>query len=137
MKKNILSFAIAAIIGTLSVSAKTVNTKEANGTNANTPVVSYLGSTEKGIVFNVNYANPQSSKFSVVVRNAAGDELYRETYKSKDFNKNFVLNIPSEDINNAAVTFELVGGKNEVKKSFDINSSVYTTQNITVKESAK
>lgn len=137
MKKNILSFAIAAIIGTLSVSAKTTNTNEKNSTKANTPVVSYLGATERGIVFNVNYANPEASRFSVVVRNAAGDELYRETYKNKDFNKNFVLNIPADEANNAAVTFELVDGKNEVKKSFDINTTVYTAQNITVKEATK
>jgi len=53
--------------------------------------VKYLGTQDDVIVFNVSVNNPNGNKFSVIVTDNEGNQLFQEVYNDKQFDKKFKL----------------------------------------------
>jgi hypothetical protein len=72
----------------------TVATTQAQTTNASTDkntTVKYVGTQDDVILFNVSVDNPNGNKFSVIVTDNEGNQLFAEVYNDRKFDKRFKL----------------------------------------------
>src|SRR5579862_603037 len=53
--------------------------------------VKYVGTQDDVILFNVSVDNPSGNKFSVIVTDNEGNQLFREVYNDRKFDKRFKL----------------------------------------------
>ena len=53
--------------------------------------VKYLGTQDDVILFNVSVENPHGNKFSVIVTDNEGNQLFSEVYNDRKFDKRFRL----------------------------------------------
>ncbi len=53
--------------------------------------VKYAGTSEDAVFFNVSVDNPTGSKFSVIVLDEEGTQIFEEIYTDKKFAKKFKL----------------------------------------------
>jgi hypothetical protein len=91
---NIRKSLLTALLGGASlVSLANGNGPVNGGNSANTAEVKYV-TQEGGGIFNVRYNNAAGSRFSLVVLDADGDQLYSYVYSDKNFEKNFKLADP-------------------------------------------
>ena len=91
---NIRKSLLTALLGGASlVSLANGNGPVNGGNSANTAEVKYV-TQEGGGIFNVRYNNAAGSRFSLVVLDADGDQLYTYVYSEKNFEKNFKLADP-------------------------------------------
>ena len=122
MKKRIISaISKLTLVSLFFVTAATV----AAHPNVSYPAeknaeVKYLGTSEDAIVFNVAFDNPGGNKFSVIVLDEDGSQLFQEVYTSKKFDKKFRL--PKTD--KTKLTFIIRNFKDaDLKQTFEINTS--------------
>jgi len=91
---NIRKSLLTALLGGASLVSLANGNGQVNGANsANTAEVKYI-TQEGGGIFNVRYNNAAGSRFSLVVLDADGDQLYSYIYSEKNFEKNFKLADP-------------------------------------------
>jgi hypothetical protein len=92
---NIRKSLLTALLGGASLmSLANGNGPAGDGNNANTAEVKYVTQKEGQGIFNVRYNNAAGSRFSLVVLDADGDQLYSYVYSEKNFEKNFKLADP-------------------------------------------
>ena len=124
-KKFVTATAIAAL---LSITALN-NVKAGETTVANAPVV-YSETVNNNVLFNIKYANPTGSDFSMVVKNESGEVIYAKHYSDKNFSKRVLINeLPEEGGN---VTFIIKSNDGDLKQSFNISTSTKTVEDVTV-----
>lgn len=101
------------------------------GAGQNEPVtVKYLGTQDDMVVFNVSYANPDGSKFTVIVKDQDGTQLYQNIFSEKSFYKQFRLPKTDKD----RIVFVVRNGKDaDVVKTFEINVNSRYVQDVAVK----
>lgn len=91
---NIRKSLLTALLGGASLMSLANGNGPVNGGNsANTAEVKYI-TQEGGGIFNVRYNNAAGGRFSLVVLDADGDQLYSYVYSDKNFEKNFRLADP-------------------------------------------
>ena len=92
---NIRKSLLTALLGGASlVSLANGNGPVNGGNSANTAEVKYITMQEGDGVFNVRYTNAAGDRFSLVVLDADGDQLYQRIFSDKNFDKNFKLADP-------------------------------------------
>src|ERR1700744_2060820 len=92
---NIRKSLLTALLGGASLIGLANGTGPVSGGNgANTAEVKYFFRQEGEGIFNVKYDNATGSRFSLVVLDADGDQLYQNVYTEKNFEKNFKLADP-------------------------------------------
>lgn len=132
MNKQVLKFGSKAIVlaafwGTLSFSATAagkVGDKEAGS------AVQYVGTTEKGIVFNVKYDNATAAPFNLIIKNEFGDVVYSQQYSDTNFDKKVML---TKEPGDARLTFIIRSASANIKQSFDIVTTTKTVEEVVVK----
>ena len=83
--------------------------------------IKYVGVTSESILFNVSVDNPNGTKFSVIVLDDEGNQLFQEVYTDKKFDKRFKL--PKDDKNK--VTFIIRNFKDaDEKQVFEVNTRI-------------
>jgi hypothetical protein len=101
--------------------ATTVIAAQANPTDKpdNSAKVKYLGMAQNSLYFNVAYNNPTGSKFAVIILDREGNELFRDSYSDRNFDRRFIL--PGVDA--SQLTFVVRDFKNpDMKETFKINT---------------
>jgi hypothetical protein len=84
-----------------------------------TTEVKYIGTSEDAVIFNVSVDNPTGGKFSVIVMDEEGNQIFQEIYIDKKFDKRFKL--PKAEKNK--LTFVIRNFKTaDVKQTFEINT---------------
>lgn len=91
--------------------------------------VQYLGSNESAVQFRVEFENPTAAKFWLIIKNDAGDVLYRKQFSDVHFNKTVSFQKDETDIH---PTFVIRGGDNEVVRQFSV-SRTYTENTVVTK----
>ncbi len=134
MNKQVLKFGqkvivLAAIAGTLSFSAIAA---DKNSEKEAASAVQYVGTTEKGIVFNVKYDNAAATPFSLIIMNEYGDVVYQQQYSDKSFDKKVLL---TKEPGDAHLTFIIKSASANIKQSFDISTTTRTVEDVVVKNS--
>jgi hypothetical protein len=109
--------------------------KEKNGpagnTGASTAEVKYISGQDGEYLFNVVYNNAAGSRFTLIVLDADGNQLFQSQYSDKKFDKKFRLADP-EDF--GKLTFVIRNfGDNSVQR-FEVNTNNRLVEDIEVKE---
>jgi hypothetical protein len=94
-------------------------------------IVKYLGTQDDMIVFNVSYANPEGSKFQLIIKDQDGTQLYQNIFNEKPFYKQFRLPKADKD----RIIFVIRNGKEaEVVKTFEVNVNSRFVQEVAVRK---
>jgi len=124
-----LSFGILLLVAAVAVQAQ--SSAPVNGGKESPLEVKYLGAQEDMIVFNVAYKNPSGDKFSIIVKDQDGSQLYQVVYNEKSFAKQFKLPRADKD----KITFIIRNYKEaDIAKSFAINVNSRFVEDFAVKK---
>jgi hypothetical protein len=94
-------------------------------------IVKYSGTQDDMVVFNVTYANPEGSKFQVIIKDQDGTQLYQNIFNEKTFYKQFRLPKADKD----KIVFIIRNGKDaDMVRTFEINVSSRFIQEVAVKK---
>ncbi|GGB12080.1 hypothetical protein [Puia dinghuensis] len=114
-----------------------LTTAHARSTIANTgfadtaATVKYLGTQDDMLVFNVSYANPDGSRFSLTVKDQDGTQLYQGLFNEKTFYKQFRL--PKSDKDRIVFVFRDFRDA-DIVKAFDVNVNSRLIREVAVKQ---
>ena len=131
---------ITAFFGKLSLAAAfllVLSTAHARPTVAHTgstdtvATVKYLGTQDDMLIFNVSYVNPDGSKFSLVVKDQDGTQLYQGLFSEKSFYKQFRL--PKADKDRIVFVFRDFRDA-DIVKAFDVNVNSRLIREVAVKK---
>ena len=129
MKKHLSSilFGSLFLLPAFSVKGQSVNSP----VKGEPALIRYLGIREDMAVFNISYSNPDGTTFDLAVRDQDGIELYKHTFRVKNFCKQFRL--PKSE--KSRLSFILRNGKAaELVKTFEINVNGRPVQDVAVKK---
>jgi hypothetical protein len=124
-----LSFGTLFLLSTLSVHAQ--STPPGSGQQEKTVMVTYLGTQEDLLVFNVSYDNPEGVKFLVTLKDQDGTQLYQHYYTDKSFFKQFM--VPKAD--NDKIVFTIRNGQEAaLVKTFEIKVDSHYIREIAIRK---
>ena len=86
-----------------------------------TDIVKFVGRSEQGLIFSVNYENSDAKKVYFSLKNQDGDILYQDTFKGTELNKRIVLK--DETNNVSALSFVVKTSTGEYVQNFSIQGS--------------
>jgi hypothetical protein len=121
MKKRVMSAISKLTLGVLLFTSVAVTETQAATINPGDKIteVKYIGTSDDALLFNVSVDNPTGSKFSVIVLDEEGNQIFHEIYTDKKFDKKFKL--PKSEKNK--LTFVIRNFKTaDVKQTFEINT---------------
>jgi hypothetical protein len=128
---NIRKSLLTALLGGASLVSLANGNGPVNGANSgNTAEVKYV-TQEGGGIFNVRYNNAAGSRFSLVVLDADGDQLYSYIYSEKNFEKNFKLADPE---NFRKLVFIIRNLNDNTTQRFEVEASGHEEEVVDVKE---
>jgi len=100
-------------------------------TAAGTAEVKYIAGADGDYLFNVVYNNNSNSRFTVVILDAEGNQLFQSQYSDKQFDKKFRLEHPEEF---GRLTFIIRNlGDNSVQR-FEVDANSKLVEDVEVKE---
>ena len=84
--------------------------------------VKYQGAVNNSIAFKVEFENPTSEKFSLIIRNDNGDVVYHQQFSDAHFSKNVYIADAEADIH---PTFIIRTANNtEIVRQFQVSKTV-------------
>jgi len=123
--KTLTAAAVAVVFFAGSASAND-GSKKAGLTDEQVNV-QYVGSTENQVAFRVEFENPTAEKFWLIVKNDAGDVVYRKQFNDVHFNKSVYVIKEDADIR---PTFIIRNSAGEVVRTFAVTNTI--TENTVV-----
>lgn len=91
--------------------------------------VQYVGINNDCVVFRVKFENPTAEKFWLIVKNDAGDVIYRKQFSDIHFAKSISLRKEDSDIH---PSFVISNGDSEIVRQFSVTSTI--TENTIITE---
>lgn len=91
--------------------------------------VQYVGANEQHLVFHVDFQNPTGEKFWLIIRNDAGDVVYRKQFSDAHFSKSIYFENEGAEIR---PTFIIRNNANEITRQFAVTKTI-TEQTIVTK----
>jgi hypothetical protein len=129
---NIRKSLLTALLGGASLmSLANGNGPAGGGNSANTAEVKYVTQKDGDGIFNVRYNNATGSRFSLVVLDGDGDQLYSYVYSDKNFEKNFKLADPASFRKVVFIIRNLNDGSTQ---RFEVEARGYEEEVVDVKE---
>ena len=130
---NIRKSLLTTLLGGASLISFANGNGPVNGgsNSANTAEVKYVTLQEGAGVFNVRYNNPAGNRFSLVVLDADGDQLYQYVYSDKNFDKNFKLADPESF---HKLVFVIRNLNDNTTQRFEVEASSHEVEEVDVKE---
>jgi len=83
--------------------------------------VTYVGADNNNVVFRVEFENPTAEKFWLIIKNDAGEVVYRKQFSDTHFAKSVTFQQEDADIH---PTFVIRNGENEIVRQFAVNRTV-------------
>ena len=123
-----LLFGTFFVLALAPAQAQTVAPEEGQSDIA---TVKYLGTQDDMVVFNVSYANPDGSKFQLIVKDQDGTPLYSNTFSDKSFYKQFKL--PKSDKDRIIFVFR-DGHDADIVKTFEVNVNSRFVREVSIKK---
>lgn len=100
-------------------------------TSANTADLKYLVDKDGAYLFNVVYNNISNSRFSVVILDAEGNQLFQSQYSVKNFDRKFKLAQPEEF---GKLTFIIRDLTDNSIQRFEVDANSRLVEDVEVKE---
>ena len=130
--------AIAVALTSVVVLVSNPMTSKANGGGINSNKksslteeqvsVKYQGTTDNNIVFKVEFENPTSEKFSLIIKNDNGDVVYHQQFTDAHFAKSVYFQNTDSEIRPTFIIRS--ANNNEVVRQFSVNKTL--TENTVV-----
>ena len=80
----------------------------------------YIGNINKQPLIQLSFAgSADENEFTIVVKDATGNSLYRETIKGENFSKKFLLN--NQEIGDETLRFEVISKRTNKTVVFELN----------------
>jgi len=131
MKSYLTAIAFLFVVASTNAQSTTAGSTTAAVAGQKEPLVKCLGIQEDMVIFNVSYPNPTGNKFSLIVKDQDGAQLYQSIFSEKNFYKQFRL--PKTDKNK--ISFVIRSGKGtDIEQSFEINTSSRFVEDIAIKK---
>ena len=133
MKSNYVVKTLAAVVVAVAVFVSSPLATLANGGPKKASLtdeqvsVKYVGTSDNQVVFHVEFENPTSEKFWLIIRNDAGEVVYRKQFSDAHFSKTVYVQKEENDIR---PTFIIRNSANEIVRQFAVTSTV--TENTVV-----
>jgi hypothetical protein len=89
--------------------------------------IQYVGVNDDHVVFHVDFTNPSGEKFWLIIRNDAGDIVYRKQFSDAHFSKNIYFENEQSDIR---PTFIIRNNNNEIVRQYAVTRTI--TENTVV-----
>jgi len=89
--------------------------------------VQYVGANDNHVVFHINFQNPTGEKFWLIIRNDAGDVVYRKQFSDVNFSKSVYFENEQSEIR---PTFIIRNNSNEITRQFAVTKTI--TENTVV-----
>lgn len=83
--------------------------------------VQYLGVNNDNVVFRINFANPTGDKFWLIIKNDAGEVIYRKQFSDVNFAKSVSLQRDAAEIH---PTFVIRNSANEIARQFAVTNEI-------------
>jgi hypothetical protein len=126
MKKAIITGLLSVVLFTTTEA----RTNEKMDVNKAKIEVNYTGFFNNDLAFNVKFDNPSGNNVTLTVINEDGEQLFKNNFSDKKFEKKFVL---LKDADVYKLTFLFQSGKEVYKESFDINVTTREVSDVVVK----
>src|SRR5690349_15232908 len=123
--KTLTAAAVAVVFFASSASANDGGKKA--GLTDEQVNVQYVGSTENQVAFRVEFENPTAEKFWLIIKNDAGDVVYRKQFNDVHFNKSVYVIKEDAEIR---PTFIIRNSAGEVVRTFAVTNTI--TENTVV-----
>ena len=129
--KTVLALVASVVLfisSPLTSQARTIKNKKTPTTLTESQVsVTYIGSKGDNVIFSVKLENPGAEKFWLIIKNDAGESIYRAQFNDVHFSKAICL---EKDEANIKPTFIIRKGNQESVHSFAVNLA--TTEQVVV-----
>jgi hypothetical protein len=119
--------AVALVASPLASHANGGGAKKSSLSDAQVSV-KYVGTSDNQVVFQVQFENPTGEKFSLIIKNDAGDVVYHQQFTETHFAKNVYFQNTDSDIQPTFVIRSASGS--DVVRQFHVVTTV--TENTTV-----
>ncbi|BAV05652.1 hypothetical protein [Filimonas lacunae] len=131
--KTVYCAVIALLVSLVAVpnssKANTNKEKETTTVSEKQVTIQYTGYNENSVVFRVSFDNPTAQKFSLIIKNEAGDILYQGQYNEANFTKAVHLLKEADEMN---PTFVIRVGNQRIERSFKVNSTSSSSEDVVV-----
>jgi hypothetical protein len=135
MKSNYVVKTLAAVAVTLVFTIASPLASFAGEGGKNTTLkddqvsIQYVGSSDNQVVFHVDFENPTAEKFWLIIKNDAGDVVYRKQFSDVHFSKSICVVKEDREIR---PTFVIRNNNNEIVRKFAVNNVI--TENTVITE---
>jgi hypothetical protein len=127
--KSVAAGIVAVLLLVASPFSGKANNNKEEARFENQVSVQYAGASENAVMFRVQFANTEAQKFTLTIKNEAGDVLYRGHFTNANFSKTVhLLNEESE----MSPVFIISSGDQKIERSFTVNRITGTTEEIVV-----
>jgi len=127
---KVLAVALTALVvivsNPLASKANDGGSKKASINDAQVSVT-YVGTADDNVVFQVQFDNPTGEKFSLIIKNDNGDVVYHQQFTGTHFAKNVYFENTDGEIE---PTFIIRNSNNQVVRQFHVVKTI--TENTTV-----
>jgi hypothetical protein len=89
--------------------------------------VNFVGKTDEGMVFHLEFENKTGEKFNLIIKNDAGEVVYQSTFSGANFEKNICIANEESELH---PTFIIRTSNEEVSRKFSVTTK--TTENYVV-----
>jgi len=118
--KTLTTAAVAVALLVSNVALANEGDKKA-GVTEESVNIQYIGSNADQVAFRVAFENPTQEKFWLIVKNDAGDVVYRKQFSDAHFSKTVYVQKEDSDIR---PTFIIRANANEVARQFSVTSTI-------------
>jgi len=129
--KQVIAAAFTAVVVLFSNAASANeggNNKKTSSLTEEQVSVKYQGTTENNIIFKVEFENPTSEKFSLIIKNDNGDVVYHQQFTDAHFSKSIFFQNTDAQIHPTFIIRS--GNNNEIVRQFAVNRTL--TENTVV-----
>lgn len=84
--------------------------------------VNYIGNDDQNVIFRVEFKNPTAEKFWLIIKNDAGDVVYRKQFSDVNFAKSVYFQ--KDESTDMHPTFIIRNAANEVVRQFAVNTTL-------------
>ena len=115
---SVLAAALILSLGTAKLQAAPIIEKIISPTDKQV-TVNFVGATDNGLVFHLEFDNKSGEKFWLIVKNDAGEVVYQNSFSDVHFEKNIRITSEEFELN---PTFVIRTSTEQVERKFSVKS---------------
>lgn len=100
------------------------------GKSDNPAELTYVGSVNNQLQFQLNLKNTESDEFVITIRNRNNEILFKERIKGENISRKYQLETEENDA--TGTTFEVVSKKTKSRVTYSVNESKRLVQDVSI-----